>query len=175
MRKGKIVLLSLIIICIIFGYRYYKVNKNVPLKYTMEYYENGDYAQCEGLEIKITSSEVRSSEAKNKVGTEFIELVVNSEITNTTDEVKNAMSFQESPIVIDYYSVSTGPAEVNEGDLENIKPGEKLFLTQVYIMEKERYEEGKDNMYMYLGENLYSNEIEEKFYQGIRYRKAIKI
>ncbi|WP_035294860.1 hypothetical protein [Clostridium sp. KNHs214] len=175
MKKGKIAMFLLVILLVIFGYRYYKVNHNVPLKYTMEYYKDGNYADCEGLQIKILSTETRKSNAKNKVGTEFMELVVKSEIVNNTSEVKNAISFQESDIVIDCYSVSTGPPEVTGGDLKNIKPGEKLLLTQVYTLEKERYEKGKDNVYMYLREKLYPNEIKEKFYKGIRYRKAIKI
>ncbi len=175
MKKSKIAIFLLITILLIFGYRYYKVNHNVPLKYTMEYYKNKNYADCEGLEIKILSTEVRKTDATNKIGTEFIELVVNSEIVNTTSEVKDANTFQESPIVIDYYSAYAGPAKLDKGDLKNIQPGEKLLLTQVYTLEKEVYEKGKDNVYMYLGEKLYPNETKEKFHEGIRYRKAIKV
>lgn len=175
MKKSKIAIFLLIIILLIFGYRYYKVNHNVPLKYTMEYYENGNYADCEGLEIKILSTETKKHDATNEFGTEFIQLIVNSEIVNTTSEVKDAITFQESAIVIDYYSVQTGPAKLDKGNLRKVQPGETLLLTQVYILEKERYEKGKDNVYMYLREELYPNEIKEKFDDGIRYRKALKI
>lgn len=175
MKKSKIAIFLLITILLIFGYRYYKVNQNVPLKYTMEYYKNGNYADCEGLEIKILSTETRKSDATNQVGTEYIELVVNSEIVNTTSEVKDAITFQESAIVMDYYSTYAGPAKLSEGDLRNVQPGEKLLVTQVYTLEKEVYEKGKDNVYMYLGEKLYPNETKEKFYEGIRYRKALKV
>lgn len=175
MKKGKIAIFLLIILFLLFGYRYYKVNHNVPLKYTMDYYGNGDYADCEGLKIKILSTETRESDAKNKIGTKFIELVVTSEIVNTTSEVKNAIYFVESAIVIDYYSVQTRPPKLDKGDLRNVQPGEKLSLTQVYTVEKETYENGKDKMYMYLREKLYPNEIKDKFKKGIRYRKAIKI
>ncbi|WP_346878103.1 MULTISPECIES: hypothetical protein [unclassified Clostridium] len=175
MKKSKIAIFLLIIVLLIFGYRYYKVNHNVPLKYTMEYYENGNYADCEGLEVKILSTEVRKTDATNKIGTEFIELVVNSEIVNTTSEVKDANTFQESAIVIDCYSAYAGPVKLDKGDLKNIQPGEKLLVTQVYTLEKERYEKGKESVYMYLGTKLYPNEIKEKFHEGIRYRKALKV
>lgn len=175
MKKSKIAIFLLISILLVFGYRYYKVNHNVPLKYTIENYEIGNYAECGDFKIKILSTETKKSEATNKVGTEFIELVVNSEIVNTTSEVKDAISFQESAIVIGYYSVFAGPANLEQGDLRNVKPGEKIQFTQVYILERERYEKGKDNVYIYLRENLYQNEVKEKFNDGVRYRKAIKI
>lgn len=175
MKKGKVAIFLLIILLLLFGYRYYKVNHNVPLKYTMDYYKNGDYADCEGLKIKVLSTETRKSDNKNKSGTEFIELVITSEIVNTTSKVKNAAYLVESPIVIDYYSVQAEPPKLDKGDLRNVQPGEKLSLTQVYTVEKETYENGKDNMYMYLREKLYPNEVKDKFDKGIRYRKAIKI
>lgn len=175
MKKSKIAIFLLVCILLLFGYRYYKINHNVPLKYTMEYYESGNYADCEGLKIKIISTETRKSNAKNKVGTEFIELVVNSEILNTTAQVKDALTFQESAIVIGYYYVQTGPPKLDKGNLRKVQPGEKILLTQVYTIEKERYEKEKDNVYMYLGEKLYMNEIKSKFDKGIRYRKAFKI
>lgn len=175
MNKSKIAIFSLGVIFLIFGYRYYKVNHNMPLKYTMEYYKNGKYADCEGIKIKILSTEIKKSHATNKFGTKFVDLIVNSEIVNTSSKVKNASTFQESPIVIGYYSTQTGPPELNSGNLENIKPGEKLLLKQVYTVEKDCYEKGKDNVYMYLAEKLYPNEVKKKFYEGIRYRKAIKI
>lgn len=175
MKKSKIAIFLLISILLLFGYRYYKVNHNVPLKFTMEYYENGNYADCEGLKIRVISTETKKSDAKNKKGTEYIELVINSEILNTTTEVKNAIYFIESPIVINYYSVQTGNLKLDKGNLKVVQPGEKLLLTQVYTLEKEYYEKGKDNIYMYLGEKLYLNEILKKYNEGIRYRKVIKI
>ncbi|MFX0548269.1 hypothetical protein ACOAKC_02930 [Hathewaya histolytica] len=175
MNKSKIVICLLTMLFLIFGYRYYKVNHNVPLKYTMEYYKGENYADCEGLKIRILSTETRKSNSTNKVGTEFIELVVNSEIVNTSSEVKDAISFQESEVVINYYGACAGPPEVTGGELKNIQPGQKLLLKQEYLLEKERYEKEKDSIYMYLREKLYPNETKKKFYEGIRYRKAIKI
>lgn len=175
MKKSKIAIFLLILLCLIFGYRYYKVNHNMPLKYTMEYYKTGDSVDCEGLQIKILSTETRKSDAKNLIGTEFIELVVHSELFNNTSQVKDAIYFQESAIVLDYYTVQTGPPKLDKGDLRHIQPKEKLSLTQVYTLEKDIYENQKDNVYMYLRENLYPNEIKSKFNEGIRYRKAIKI
>ena len=175
MKKSRIAIFLLMAVLLIFGYRYYKVNHNVPLHYAIEYYENGDSVDCEGLKIKMLSTETRKSETTNKYGTEYIELVVSSELENTTSEVRNAIAFQESQIVIDYYGVYTGPVKIEKGDLKNIQPGEKIQTTQVFRLEKERYENGKDKMYMYFRENLYPNEIKDKFNEGIRYRKALKI
>lgn len=175
MKKSKIAVFLLTASLVVFGYGYYKANHNIPLKYTIEYYQSGDYVDCEGLQIKILSTENRKSDDINKYGTEYIELVVTSEIENTTAEVKNAIEFQESQIVIGYYGVYSGPATVEKSDLRNIQPGEKLQAIQEFRVEKERYENGKDKMYMYFREGLYPNEIKEKFSEGIRYRKALKI
>ncbi|EQB86314.1 hypothetical protein J2Z44_002497 [Clostridium punense] len=177
MKKSKLTMLLLVSILLLFGYRYYKVNHNVPLKFTMECYEKGSYADCEGIKVKVVSSETRKSDAKNNIGTEYIDLVVNTEIVNTTAEVKNAMHLIESSMVIEYYRVQTGNLKLDKGDLKNVQPGEKLLLTQVYTLEKEYYEKGieKDNIYIYLQEKFYPNEIKEKYNEGIRYRKIMKI
>lgn len=170
-------MLFLVSILLLFGYRYYKVNHNVPLKFTMEYYEKGNYADCEGLKVKVLSSETRKSDAKNNIGTEYVDLVVNTEIVNTTAEVKNAVHFLDSAMVIEYYRVQTGNLKLDKGNLKTVQPGEKLLLTQVYTLEKEYYKRGieKDNIYIYLGEKFYPNEIKEKYKDGIRYRKIMKI
>lgn len=177
MKKSKIAMLLLVSILLLFGYRYYKVNHNVPLKFTMECYEKGNYAECEGLKVKVVSSETKKSDAKNNIGTEYVDLVVNTEIVNTTAEVKNAMHFANSAMVAGYNAIYTGNLKLDKGDLKNVQPGEKLLLTQVYTLEKEYYEKciEKDNIYIYLEEKFYPNEIKEKYNEGIRYRKIMKI
>lgn len=175
MKKRIIIAIVVMTVFAIFTFRFYKVNSNIPLKFTMENTDVGNVVKCDGLEIKIISTETRESEVTNPVGMEFIEFVVTSTIKNTSKEAINAIEFQTSPIVINYYYAQAGPAKVKNGDLRNVNPGEEIVTEQSYIIEKERYEKERSSIFVYLSEDLYENEINEKFFEGIRYRKAIKV
>lgn len=176
MKKFKIFIIILIFIFLIFGYRYYKVNKNIPSKFTAQCYNHGEYANCDGLKIKIISTKVEPTSITNKFGTEFINLTVNSEVVNSTSKIKNGIYIETSPIVINYYFMQSDyPKISNNCDLKNIKPGEKFTMTQVYTLEKDIYEKNKNNIYMYLSQELYPIETRSKFYKNIRYVKQLKI
>lgn len=174
MKKRTTIIIIFLIIACLFMYRYYKVNKDVPLKYTIDYYNKNDKINCDDISIKIVSINEVNNPSEEKTDNELINIEIISELKNTSYTLKNASSFIESALVTNTSMIQSGYPEIY-GNILKISNNETVTIKQIFKINKKLYDKDKGNWYLCLSERLYPNEVEEKFKSKIRYRKAVKI
>ncbi|MGE8057068.1 DUF4352 domain-containing protein [Bacillus mycoides] len=172
-RKRMYVVLLLCLLIVFCFYRYYKVNKDVPLKYTLEYSSKGEVVVCDDLEIRVNSA--NKGDLIKDYKRERIPITVDAQIKNTSNKTSNVLRFIETSLGVGYNKNQTNDGEFDIQKLKKLQPNETVQVKLVYVVDKDIYEKNNEPMYLYIPTELYHNQLMDKAGEGIRYGKAIKL
>ena len=180
MNKRKIyIIIIIILICLLSfcGYRYYKINKNVPRKYIIDHYSTGENVKLDNVDIKVKSFEKVQRDIESD-GDDNIECVLEINIKNTNkNSINLAPLIEESKLSLgvfyqDYCNIT--------GDFKKIKkllPNEDVNLTFTYTIPKRviKYSNNKSDFQFYIAKSLYKEQIVEKMKDFKLYGKCVEL
>ncbi|AEP88475.1 hypothetical protein [Bacillus spizizenii] len=170
-KKKKYILLLITLFILFFVYRVYIINKNVPTEFSIEYFHKKEVIKCENINIKILSSKI--GDAKNN---NITPITIEAEIKNKNDHVTtDGALFIETMLGINNYTSQTNEGNFDMNNLKKMKPHQSTKIKLVYQVNDFALENKSKNLILYLPTKLYNNEAHDKYNQGIRYAKAIKL
>ncbi|WP_017414619.1 hypothetical protein [Clostridium tunisiense] len=177
--KTKYFIILLCLIVLFCFYRYYKVNENVPSKFSIEYSSAEEIVKCDKIQFKIISYKTQDVIVEENEGIEgqksMINVTVEAEIKNTSNNIESAAMFIESSLGIGYYKYQTSKWDFDKSKIKNLNPEETINLKAIYSVKKDIYERSNKKAILYIPTKLYEKELLEKYKLGIRYGKAIKL
>jgi hypothetical protein len=169
-----IILVFLIPVC---GYRYYKINKDVSKEYLIDKYSLEQNIILDDIEMKVISFKVEKrnieSDGDDNIGCTF-ELKVKNISKNTVNisPLVEESKLSSGVFYQDYANVT--------GELKKIKslsPGDEANLTFTYFLFKEavKYSTDENEFKFFIAKSLYKNEILEKMNDLRLYSKCVEL
>lgn len=175
-RKKNIFIVVLgIIISVGLGYRYIQINKDIPKSYEKQSYNIQENINLDDLKFVVKSYSINKNGSENddSVNVDFsITLGVENKSNSTIDatpiifnsKLATEFQYQDSP------NISNKDIE----KLKNLKKGEKFEFTVSYSMLSELVKD-KDTFKFYIANELYKNEIMEKYKESKLYSKYVEL
>lgn len=172
-RKTLYVTISVCILLFFFIYRMYDVNKDVPTRFNIEYYTEGEKVICDELEVTVLSHQI-GNPLKEYDG-KFVPITIKMDIKNNSYQPINVVRFIESPLGIGNYKFETNEGDFDGKKLKRIKPNETYTFTLIYNVKQDIVKNKKKPIYLYINQELYQEQIMEHAKQGNRYGKAVEL
>jgi hypothetical protein len=173
MRHWKKLMFFLVVLAIVLSasFRVYSVNKGVPTEYEIERFSVGDQISLGKATLKVTNVNF-GNEVEELYGQEWLDLDIEMEIENTSDETISALSIIESKLAFDLDVYQTNQGDFNPSVLQNLEPGIKETIKLTYNVKAEQQHEQAE---IYLSQALFPELVEAKYKEGKRYGIVIEL
>ncbi|PLR78598.1 hypothetical protein CU633_05055 [Bacillus sp. V3-13] len=171
MNKKTILFLSVAAIAfIIWGVRVYNVNAGVAREYEIKTYQLGETILLDNATFRVT--DLTSGQVQDADGYESFPLTVEMELQNTSDKDISVIRIIEAKLAygIDYYQTNEGDFDASQ--LQSLPPGSSVNFILTYHVEPNNLDK---NPLLYIDQSLYSDQVNAKYKEGLRYGVAVEL
>lgn len=168
-----ILIISLCAICVCI-YRYQTINENVPNLYEKQAYRINEDINLDDITVNAESFDITPNEDYE----DNYNINIKLKLKNNSSKVIDGTVFIDNSKLTDGF-ICANHALIDGDNIKEIEPGKEIQFTMHYVKGTPFNPYDEMNIYhglcLYLPNNLYKNQIEEKYNDGKLYAKYIQL